>query len=48
MSLEAAMATVEVEADSLMAALDALPGLVDVVKGLGFDAEPHIEYEPSG
>ena len=47
-SLEAAMATVEVEADTLMGALDELPKLVDIVKGLGFEAEPHIEYEPSG
>ena len=47
-SLEGGMAAVEVEAGSLMDALERLPGLVAVVQGLGFEAEPHIEYEPSG
>ncbi|GBF97574.1 hypothetical protein Rsub_10175 [Raphidocelis subcapitata] len=44
--LAAEMATVEVDAPSLVDALNMLPGMVKAVRDVGFEAEPHIEYEP--
>mmetsp|Transcript_6806 Transcript_6806/g.16979 ORF Transcript_6806/g.16979 Transcript_6806/m.16979 type:complete len:155 (-) Transcript_6806:348-812(-) len=41
-SLEKAMASVEVKAPSQLDALNQLPKLVETVKALGFEAEPHI------
>jgi copper chaperone CopZ len=43
--LDSKLATVEVEADSLIDAMNMLPGFVTTVKELGFEAEPHIEYQ---
>lgn len=41
-SLESKTATVTLAVPSLMDALTQLPGLVDTVKNLGFEAEPSI------
>ncbi|KAF8069491.1 hypothetical protein HT031_001607 [Scenedesmus sp. PABB004] len=43
--LESKLATVEVEAESLLDAMNMLPSFVETVKELGFEAEPHIDYE---
>ncbi|KAI8467426.1 MAG: hypothetical protein J3K34DRAFT_430619 [Monoraphidium minutum] len=43
--LDSKLASVEVEAPSLMDAIDMLPGFVQAIKDLGFEAEPHIEYQ---
>lgn len=43
--LESKMASVEVEAPSLIDALNMLPGFVKTIEELGFEAEPHIEYQ---
>ncbi len=42
-SLEKALASVEVKAPSQLEALGMLPTLVEAVQNLGFEAEPHIE-----
>eukprot|EP00879_Flechtneria_rotunda_P008619 GHRR01009032.1.p1 GENE.GHRR01009032.1~~GHRR01009032.1.p1 ORF type:complete len:182 (+),score=40.98 GHRR01009032.1:244-789(+) len=42
--LESKLATVQVEARSLIDAMNMLPKFVDTIKELGFEAEPHIEY----
>jgi hypothetical protein len=39
--LEKGLATVQVEADSQLDALNAVQPLAEAVKGLGFDAEPY-------
>lgn len=39
------LASVEVEARSIMDAVDLLPGFVRTIRELGFEAEPHIEYQ---
>ncbi|GBF89436.1 hypothetical protein Rsub_02008 [Raphidocelis subcapitata] len=43
--LDSKLASVEVEAASLMDAVALLPGLVQSIKDLGFEAEPHIDYQ---
>lgn len=42
-SLEKAMASVEVKAPSPLEAYAMLPQLVESVRNLGFEAEPHID-----
>lgn len=43
--LDSKLATVEVEAASLIDAMNMLPSFVATIKELGFEAEPHIEYQ---
>lgn len=43
--LDAKLATVDVHAPSLLDAMNMLPQFVDAIKELGFEAEPHIEYQ---
>lgn len=43
-NLESKMACIEVEAPTMIDAMNMLPGFVEAVKGLGFEAEPHIEF----
>ncbi|KAF6265290.1 hypothetical protein COO60DRAFT_1479739 [Scenedesmus sp. NREL 46B-D3] len=43
--LESKLATVEVEADNYIDAMNMLPTFVTTIKDLGFEAEPHIEYQ---
>lgn len=43
--LESKLATVEVEADNYIDAMNMLPTFVTTIKELGFEAEPHIEYQ---
>jgi copper chaperone CopZ len=43
--LETKLATVEVEAPNLIDAMNMLPTFVQAIKDLGFEAEPHIEYQ---
>lgn len=42
--LDSKLATVEVEAPSLIDAMGLLPPLVQAVKDLGFEAAPHLEH----
>lgn len=44
-SLDTKLACVEVEAISLIDAMNMLPAMVDTIKELGFEAEPHITYQ---
>jgi len=41
--LDKGLATIEVEAASQTDALNAMPKLIDTVKDLGFEAEPHFD-----
>jgi copper chaperone CopZ len=41
--LESGLATLQVEAASQMDAFNAVPGLIEVVTALGFEAQPHFE-----
>lgn len=43
--LDTKLATVEVEAPNLIDAMNMLPEFVKTIKELGFEAEPHIEYQ---
>ncbi|WIA10107.1 hypothetical protein OEZ85_010314 [Tetradesmus obliquus] len=43
--LESKLATVEVEADNYIDAMNMLPIFVTTINELGFEAEPHIEYQ---
>ena len=47
-SLDTKLASVEVQAPSQIDALQMLPNLLQAVKDLGFEAEPHFEYELPG
>jgi hypothetical protein len=43
--LDTKLASVEVQAPSQIDALQMLPSLLQAVKDLGFEAEPHFDYE---
>ena len=43
--LETGLATIQVDAATQVDAFNALPGLLETVTGLGFDAQPHFDAE---
>lgn len=45
-SLDTKLATIDVAAVSQLDALALLPKFVNTIKELGFEAEPHIDYNP--
>lgn len=45
-SLESHVASIEVQADTMIDALNMMPTFVDAIKDLGFEAQPHISLHP--